>query len=479
MSLYKNLKPDRVFKYFEEICAIPHGSGDMDAIADYCVSFAKQQGLDYFIDDAKNVVIYKPATKGYENSEPVILQGHLDMVCQKTDDSDIDFLNDGIKVYADGDFLKAKGTTLGADNGIAVSMVLAILESDEYSHPPIEAVFTTDEEIGMLGAAVLDMSKLKGKRMINIDSEEEDTLTVSCAGGSDFKVEFPLKRETLEGTEIIVTLSGLKGGHSGVEINKGRVNANMLAGRFLNHMKNSCDFSIISINGGDKGNAITNNCKIELCVFDADVFLNIAKDYLEIIKLEFSARESDFCFNLEVNGKQSCNVIAKSISDEIIHTCLCAPGGVVEMSAEIEGLVETSLNMGVLQTYEDKTVINFALRSNKSSALRFLEEKLFAFFKNFSCKTEVSGHYPPWEFNAESKLQGIYSQAYKEQFGKEPKIEAIHAGLECGIFSSEIEGIDCIALGPQMYDVHTVNERLSISSTERIFALILKILEKC
>lgn len=279
--MLENLKPQRVFKYFEEICSIPHGSGDMDKIADYCVEFAKSHALEYKRDGANNVVIYKNATAGYENAEPVILQGHLDMVCQKLEDRNIDFSADGLDIFIDGDFVKARGTTLGADNGIAVAMVLAILESNEYRHPRIEAVFTTDEEIGMVGATKLDMSLLSAKKMINIDSEEEKVVTVSCAGGSDFKVSLPINRVKKSGTEATVILKGLKGGHSGIEIDKGRVNANMLAGRFLNSLAKAVYFEIISIDGGDKGNAIPNLCKMRLCVNDVEKFVNEAEKSLK------------------------------------------------------------------------------------------------------------------------------------------------------------------------------------------------------
>ena len=443
------------------------------------MKFAESHGLEFYCDDADNVIIYKLASEGYEKSEPVILQGHLDMVCQKTPESETDFLKNGIEAFVDGDFIKAKGTTLGADNGIAVAMVLAILEDNSLSHPALEAVFTTDEEVGMLGAAALDMSKLKSKKMINMDSEEEDILTVSCAGGSDVQAKISLNRERKTGDEIILTLRGLKGGHSGVEIDKGRVNANMLAGRVLNYLNKNTDFDLISINGGDKGNAITNLCIIEILASDSAKFSEKAKEYLQIIKAEISAREPDFDFVIECNANCEREVITKEIKDNLIFALLCAPGGIVEMSAEIEGLVETSLNLGILQTNTEEVMMNFALRSNKSSALRSLEEKLETFFKPLNGNVEISGHYPPWEYNDNSDLQNIYIEAYKEQFDKEPKIEAIHAGLECGVFSSEIEGMDCIALGPQMYDVHTVNEKLSISSTERIFNLVIKILEKC
>ncbi len=472
----ENLNPKRVFEYFEEICSIPHGSGDMNKIADYCVNFAKTHSLKYVRDDANNIIIYKNATAGYENAEPVILQGHLDMVCQNTEDRSIDFENEGLDIFVDGDYIKARGTTLGADNGIAVAMILAILESDEYSHPLIEAVFTTDEEIGMVGAMKLDMSLLTAKKMINIDSEEEYAVTVSCAGGSDFQVALPIKRVQKHGAEMTVTLKGLKGGHSGIEIHKGRVNANILAGRFLNHMQNVTDFGIISIDGGNKGNAITNLCKIRLCVDNADQFKLCAEEYIDIIKNEIVEREKDFDVTITIGDKSDFDVFESEVKGNLIYSLLCVPNGVVEMSASIEGLVETSLNLGILATDENKVTMLFTLRSNKKSAHIALEDKLKGFFSKIPCTIEASGHYPPWEFKENSELQNLYKKVFAEKMGYEPKIEAIHAGLECGIFYSAISGLDCISIGPDLYDVHTVNEKMSISSVERIFNILTDLL---
>lgn len=479
MAKLSGINPSNVFKYFEEICGIPHGSENMDAISEYCVKFAENHSLKFIRDDANNVIIFKPATTGYEKSEPIILQGHLDMVCQKTEDSNIDFINDGLDLYIDGDFVKAKNTTLGADNGIAVAMILAILESDSLCHPEIQAVFTTDEEIGMIGAGKLDTGVLTAKKMINLDAEEDDAITVSCAGGSDFKAVIPLNRIKKSGTKITVTLKGLKGGHSGMEIDKGRVNADILAGRFLNHMFSISEFDIIAINGGDKGNAIPNLCKIELCVNNADTFTKNAEMYLDILKKEIGEREKGFSPIIEIGEKAEYDVLHPEIRDKIIFTLLCLPNGIVEMSAEIKGLVETSLNLGMLNTESDKTTLLFTLRSNKKSALRFLEEKLKTFFGAIPCKIYTSGHYPPWEFKENSTLQALYKETYKEICGFEPKVEAIHAGLECGIFTSAIKGLDCIAVGPALHDVHTVNEKLCISSVEKIFNVLISLLEKC
>ena len=473
-----NLNPERVFYYFKQISDIPRGSGNCKGMALYCRNFAINHNLKYVKDDANNVVIFKNGTKGYENSQPVILQGHTDMVCQKTDAATTDFINKGIELFVEGDFLKAKETTLGADNGIAVAMILAILESDDIPHPPIEAVFTSDEEIGLIGAGALDKSILSAKKMINLDSEEDDTVTVSCAGGCHFLAKTPVEYQEKNGTKITLTLKGLKGGHSGIEINNNRVNADILTGRFLNHIKNTSDFDIININGGDKDNAIPNKCIIELCVADVDLFIKNAEEYLNIIKAEISDREGDFVFTFDVGEKASYKVLSESIKNKLIFILTCVPNGVLEMSAGIKDLVQTSLNLGILKIENNALSCHFGLRSNKKSGLAFLVEKLTAFFDSVNFEISTNGHYPPWEYKEASQLREIYKDVYTEYFGKKPKIEAIHAGLECGVFADAIEEIDCISIGPALYDVHTVNEKLSISSTENVFNILLKILEK-
>lgn len=475
MDILKGLKPERVFEYFEQICDIPHGSGNMDAIARYCTDFAKKHSLRFVCDKANNVIIYKDATEGYENAQPVILQGHLDMVCQKTEDCKIDFEKDGLSLHIDGDFVKAHGTTLGADNGIAVAMILAILESADIPHPALEAVFTTDEEIGMIGALALDMNLLKGKKLINIDSEDEDILTVSCAGGSDFSITAPLCRKKANGTAVRVTLKGLLGGHSGIEIGSGRVNANILMGRLLNSLQSEVGFDILSVSGGDKGNAIPLLSTLLAVTGAPSVYVEKATAILETIKKEISAREPDFDFEISVENTAVFDVIG--IKKELVFLLSCAPNGVLKMSAEIDGLVETSLNLGIVNTDADNLYMLFTLRSNKKSAMAYLEKKLTALCSFIDCEIKTGGHYPPWEFKKDSALQTLYKKVYTEQYGKAPKVEAIHAGLECGVLSAGKEGLDCISIGPALYDVHTVSERLSISSTERVYKLVLEILK--
>jgi len=478
MEKLKGLQPERVFKYFEEICSIPHGSGDMNAISEYCVAFAEKHSLKAIRDEANNVIIFKDGTPGYENSEPVILQGHLDMVCQKTADSNIDFEKDGLDICIDGDYVTANGTTLGADNGIAVAMVLSILESDTIPHPPIEAVFTTDEEIGMLGAMKLCMDSLKGKKMINLDAEEPETLTVSCAGGSDFRMTIPVKREKVSGTMVEIALKGLKGGHSGIEINTGRVNADILAGRVLNCAKSVSDFKLISVDGGDKPNAIPLYCSIKVVTEDIEKFVSGMKDCLELIKKEISDREAGFEYEI-ITQDGEFDVMDKDAQKKLMFALIGMPNGVMEMSYNIKDLVETSLNLGILKTENDKVVIHSALRSNKQSSLVFMEERMRAFATYVGAEVETFGHYPPWEYKDNSPMQKMYIETYKDYFGFEPKVVAIHAGLECGVFASKINDFDCIAIGPQLSDVHTVNETLKISSTKEIYEVLLNLLKKC
>lgn len=479
MKKLAGLQPERVFDYFEKISSIPRGSGNMKGISDFCMAFAEAHSLRAVRDDANNVVIYKDAAPGYEQAEPVILQGHLDMVCQKNETSRIDFERDGLEIYADGDFIKAKGTSLGADNGIAVAMVLAVLESDTISHPAIEAVFTTDEEIGMIGAGKLDTGLLRGKKMINLDSEEQDVLTVSCAGGSDFAMKVPTERVSVSGTQITLQLHDLKGGHSGVEINSGRVNAAILAGRVLNHLEKEHEFFLVSINAGDKVNAIPRACTVKIVTEEPKAFSEGAKAYLALIQKEISSREPDFSFSLSHDGEGTFSAMCSEAQQKVTFALLCAPNGVLEMSADISGLVETSLNLGILKTENDLVLMQFSLRSNKQTALDFLEEKMTGFAAMIGCEMETSSHYPPWEYKEDSVLRKLYQEVYFEEFKEEVKVEAIHAGLECGVFASNIPGLDCIAIGPQMFDVHTDGERLSISSTGALFSLLLKLLARC
>ncbi len=468
---------NRVFEIFKDLTLIPHGSGNMDGIAEYVQDFAKNIGLKVIRDEANNVVIFKSATKGYENADAVILQGHLDMVCQAKADYGIDFEKDGLEIYVDGDFIKARSTSLGADNGIAVAYVLAILESDEVPHPKIEAVFTTDEEIGMIGAGKLDISVLTAKKMINLDSEEDDTLTVSCAGGSELLFTLNGEKKIVGGSTVTITLDGLLGGHSGVEIDKGRTNSNILAGKLLKALENE-EFSLISVDGGDKSNAITNRTTVVLYSDCPDALKASAEKILSSYKSEIAKTEPGFLYSVKIEKAEKIEIFSQEFKNKVISFLLNTPNGVIKMSEEVAGLVETSLNLGILVTENNSVRAQFSLRSNKAACLSLLESNLSDFCKALDGKVKTFGHYPPWEFKKDSELQELYKQCYEALNGEKPKVEALHAGLECSVFASKIKDLDCIAMGPSLFDVHTYNEKLCISSAKKTFLLLLDILKK-
>lgn len=470
-----NLEPKKVFEYFERISAIPRGSGKTEIISDYCENFAKEKGLDYYRDEAGNVVIFKTGTNGRENEEPVILQGHLDMVCEKENDCNINFETEGLSLAVDGDFVYAEGTTLGGDDGIAVAMCLALLDSNDVSHPPIEAVFTVDEEIGMLGADVLDTSVLKGRRMINIDSENEGVLWVSCAGGARIDIELPVKREAASGNCCEITVGGLHGGHSGAEIHVGYANASVLMGRLLAKLSEKTKISVVRIDGGTKDNAITREC---ICTVYSDE--NIS-GYLAETEAEFKNEFSDTDPDLFVAVKaveDGCDAMCADSTKAVISMLNELPYGVMAMSKEIDGLVETSLNLGTLKTDADKVHFGYSVRSSKNDDREALLDRLVAIADKYSASNKITGRYPGWAFVKDSALQKVMAETYKEMYGRDMQVTAIHAGLECGLFCGKISGLDCVSLGPDLYDIHTPGEKLSISSAKRVWEYLLAVLAK-
>lgn len=469
---------EKIFFYFSEISNIPRGSGNMKSIADYCENFAEKFNLKYIRDNANNIVIFKNGTCGGEHAEPIILQGHLDIVCQATEDCKIDFLNDGLQIYRDGDFIKAQGTTLGADNGIAIAYIMAILASSNVKHPPIEAVFTTDEEIGLLGAGALDCADLKAKKMINLDSETDDVVTVSCAGGQDVTLKLPITKTVVNGYKLTINIKGLLGGHSGVEIDKGRTNANILMGKILDSLNQKCEYSLISINGGKKTNAIPDSCTAEILTNDKKaVFKSLTEDE-QLYFIDIQKTEPDFKIEVYESEKSQYTCFDNTTKESIIGLLQNVPDGVIKMSDDIEGLVETSLNLGILSTDNDVVTSQYALRSNKQASLHDLTNKVLSLGEKYNCETKASGFYPPWEYNQNSSLRELYKKCYKELFSKEIKVEAIHAGLECGVFANKIGGLDCISVGPNLFDVHTPKEKLDIASAIKTFNLILKVLSE-
>lgn len=478
MRVLENLKPERVFYYFEELCRIPHGSRNTKQISDYCVDFAKKLSLTYYQDSDNNVIIIKDATPGYESADPVIIQGHLDMVCEKTADAAIDMEKEGLQLEVNGDEVSAKNTTLGGDDGIAVAMAMALLEDTELAHPRLEAVFTVDEEIGMLGAVTIDVSMLKGHTMLNIDSEDEGVLTVSCAGGDVAKCILPVSYEPYNGKAVRLTINGLKGGHSGVEINKGRANGAVLMGRMLDELNRKMNIQILSLGSGLKDNAIPVGAEAVFVTEDTAKAQTVIDTYGKELQVEYTVTDPDMQMQGQMIEVENRKVMNQKDSDTVICMLTCLPNGIQKMSADIEGLVQTSLNMGIVKTTDESLEISFCVRSSMASEKEMLNRRLELMMKQFGGRLEISGDYPGWEYKQDSRLRELMIEVFKEQYGHEPKIEAIHAGVECGMFAGKIPGLDCVSFGPNLNQIHTVRETMSISSVARVYAFVVEILKR-
>lgn len=480
MQVLKDLQPAKVFQYFEEICNIPHGSKNLDGISSYLEQFAKDHGLFHIRDASNNIIIVKEATKGYENVEPIILQGHMDMVAVKKADCDIDLEKDPLRLKVDGDFIYAEGTSLGGDDGIAVAYILAIMDSDELVHPRMEAVITTDEEIGMEGATAIDLSMLQAKRMMNIDSEEEGILLTSCAGGARVDCSLPVEREERSGLLYQIKIEGLLGGHSGTEINKERGNAIKMLARTLHMISKEMPIQIAQLAGGEKDNAIPREAEALVLISEEQEqqFILLIQEIESIIKNENVTKERNLLIKCQKVENASNYVLNQESTKRVINFLTVLPNGVMAMSADIDGLVETSLNVGILKLEENELIASSAVRSSIESAKKYLIDQLTAVVGFAGGKINIYGEYPGWQFDPDSKLRATMIEVYKEMFGEEPKVEALHAGLECGIMISKIPGLDCVSFGPNIYDIHTTEERLSISSTERMWNYIIEILKR-
>lgn len=480
MMLSEKLYPQRVFYYFEQIAAIPHGSRNTKAISDYLVNFAKEHNLVWYQDENNNVVIVKEASAGYEAAEPIIIQGHMDMVCEKEKGVDIDFEKDGLKLYIDGDFLKAEGTTLGGDDGIAVAYALALLDSQEIAHPKLEVVITVDEEIGMLGADAIDLSMLTGHTMLNIDSDVEGSFLTGCAGGMAVNVTLPIKRVMQSGEKVALTITGLEGGHSGSEIDKEHGNANILMGRLLRALFEETPFGIISLAGGLKDNAIPRECVTELLVPQENV--NLVKeiaDKLDIeLKKEFMTADPSVCIEFEDLGKKEESILDFGSVSRVIFYLRSVPNGVQHMSQVMHGMVETSLNLGIMELKEDALHTVTSIRSSVGTRKADLLDRVTAIVELLGGEAEVEGDYPAWEYKQDSSLRPQIAKVYKQLYGKDPVFETIHAGLECGLLSEKIKNLDCVSFGPDNFDIHTPKERLCISSTGRVWDFIVEFLRQ-
>ena len=478
MSILGHLEPANVFRFFEEICNIPHGSGNIDKISDYLVDFAKDRNLEYYQDEIKNVIIMKEATAGYENKEPIMLQGHMDMVAVKKPESLIDMTTEGLRLKVDGDIVYAEDTSLGGDDGIAVAYELALLDADNLSHPRLECVFTVDEEVGLNGAAAIDLSVCKAKRMLNLDSEEEGIFLTGCAGGMRVDCTLPLKREQIDGALCEVHIGGLIGGHSGAEIHKGRANSNTLMGRFLVHAGKKADMNIVSMEGGLADNAIPRETKMDVVVSDVEALTAQVEAFDKILKNEYATKDPGIFAKVCVKEVGTFDAVCKEDSEKAGKLIFLLPGGVQAMSGDVEGLVETSLNMGQLSMKKEQINLGFSVRSSVESAKYMLVEKLYALTESFGGSCKSTGDYPGWAYRVDSPLRDSMAKIYLRMFGKAPKIEAIHAGLECGFFLGKIPELDCVSIGPEMKDIHTTEETMSISSVKRTWEFILKVLEE-
>lgn len=476
-----------IFKYFGEISKIPRGSGNELEISNYLVSFAKEHQLEYTQDAAKNVIMIKKASTGYEKEPAIILQGHMDMVCEKRKDYTHDFLKDGLKLIVDGDILHADGTTLGADNGIAVAYILALFSDETAKHPRLEAIITTDEEVGMDGAKALDTSLLQGRFMINLDSEEEGYLLCSCAGGLTGTSTIPLIRISEYGKKLKVSIGGLKGGHSGIDIVNNRSNATKLLGRLLFDLRETDAFGLIHMQGGFKDNVIPREANAELFLAGTDEkellekYNNIKKSITEIMskyQKELSSSEPELDFSIEDIEDDYFEILHPISYEKLLFLLMNTPYGIQVMSSDIEGLPESSLNLGIFKMEEDKAELCTSVRSSKDSYKQFMGKRLEYLVNFLGGDYTVRFEYPSWEFKKDSLLREHFKRLYKEQYDKDMKVEAIHAGLECGLIFEKIPGIDCVSIGPDITGVHTIEEKISISSTIRVYQFLEQVLKE-
>ena len=478
MSVLENCEPKRVFYYFEEISKIPHGSKNTKEISDYLVSFAKEHQLRYVQDEYGNIVIYKAASAGYEKLPAVILQGHMDMVCEKEAGSNHDFEKDPLRLKIEDGFVTAEGTTLGADDGIAVAYALALLETDSYAHPALEVVITVDEEVGLLGAQNLDASCLSGKYLINLDSDEEGILLTGCAGGVSAISSIPVKYRNASGCLYEVKIHGLQGGHSGMEIGKNRANANILMGRFLYGLKEQLPYELAELEGGQKDNVIPRECSCALLIQPEDT--EILKDYAcrltAELRKEYSGSDAGISVSVEFQEETQIGVLHPVSQEKVLFYLMNVPNGVQKMSGNIPGLVETSTNLGAARLEEEVFYASCGVRSSVNSAKYAVADKIEYLTEFLGGDYKKEGEYPAWEYREQSPLREHMIEVYQDMYQKAPRVEAVHAGLECGLFYEKIPGLDCVSTGPNLWDIHTPQEKMEIASVRRVWEYLIQVL---
>ncbi len=481
MAVLQGLKPEKVFEYFELLCSVPHGSGNTKQVSDIIAGFAKDHGFRYLQDSLNNVVIFKEATEGYEDAEPVILQGHMDMVCAKAPGCEKDMAKEGLDLCTDGAYVWAEGTSLGGDNCIAVALTMAILDDDTLCHPALECIFTVDEETGMYGAEGLDCTVLRGKKFLNLDSEEEGVFTVSCAGGRNVDAILPAPRTAVtEGVTLGVKISGLTGGHSGCEIEKGRLNASKLMGRVLYQaLQNFSSLRLSALSGGKFMNVITPEAEaaVVLSPEEKDGFISFIKKTEAEIRSEVSATEPGLLISVS-EEKKVPEAVTREAAEKILYCLFVIPQGVQAMSFDFPGLPQTSLNLGIMELSGDTFTARYFIRSSKTSQGETVAEKIRAILSHEGGETSVNGIFPAWEYRKDSPFRDLLVRVYQDMTGKEAVVMATHGGLECGLFSEKIAGIDAVSLGPELHDIHSEHEKLGVASVGRLYELVAEVLRQ-
>ena len=474
-------EPERFFHFFEDISAIPRGSGNEKGISDFLVAFARERGLEVYQDEVYNVIIKKPASAGAEGKAPVMLQGHIDMVCDKVAGVEHDFERDGIDIVVEDGVIRANGTTLGADNGVAVAFMMTLLDDDMLEHPALECVFTTDEETGLVGAETLDKSQISARTMINLDSEEEGVATVSCAGGVVARLVRPVEREHAAGSTLTIEISGLLGGHSGSDIHLERGNANLLMARIVCRLLAKTSGRLVSIDGGTKDNAITRENTAVLLYPDSDAARDAAV-IVEAVAADIAQELEEFdpkfsCASTVADGVEA-DVLSDADARAVIGAIRLAPNGVMRRNVAADGAVEVSSNLGVLVTEDDRVWMLLSPRSSITSLQEDVKDRIQVLADTFGFDAAFENEYPGWSYAPHSAIRDVFCESYRELFGTELRIESIHAGLECGLFAEALPGLDAIAVGPSLYDVHTPDEHAPIDSIERFYQLLVDVLKR-
>lgn len=474
-------KPEKLFHFFEDISAIPRESRHEKQISDFLVTFARERNLWVYQDDVYNVIIKKPASAGAEDAPAVMMQGHIDMVCDKLAGVEHDFATDGIDLVVKDGILTANGTTLGADNGVAVALMMMVLDDDSLAHPAIECVFTTDEETGLVGAESLDKSQIDARIMINLDSEEEGVATVSCAGGVVATCTRPVVREHKQGSTLTLEISGLLGGHSGSDIHLERGNANLLMARIVERLMAADGASLVSFNGGTKDNAITRENTAVLVYADeaaAQAAAEVARGIVADIAAELEVFDPGFTCAVTVADGVEVEAMADADALALVRALRLAPNGVMRRNVAADDAVEVSSNIGVVQVTEDQIKFLLSPRSSIKSLQDDVKDRIQILADVLGFDVVFEYEYPGWSYAEHSAVREVFCESYRELFGTELKIESIHAGLECGLFADALPGLDAIAVGPQLADVHTPDEHMDLASFERFYVLLVDVLRR-